>query len=102
MQKIKITVSTIQDQFLCLHRFFHVSHLKAAVVAMPAKTIVPLEDNFILQTTDDDGNDDDDNNDNDDDDSKISFCGLLLSSVQGTEDIEVIPFFCFLMRLHDQ
>ena len=30
-------------------------------------------------------------------DSKMSFCGLLLSSVRGSEHIEVMPYFCFIL-----
>ena len=49
-------------------------YLKAAVVAMPANTIVPLEDYLILQTTDDDDDDDDDDvDDSDDDDNDDDF-----------------------------
>ena len=32
-------------------------------------------------------------------DSKMSFCGLLLSSVRGTEHIEEMPYFCLFHEI---
>ena len=45
--------------------------MKAAVVAMPANTIVPLEDKFIWQTSDDDDDDGGGGGDDDDDDYDV-------------------------------